>query len=933
MNTSILKPANDICEYDAFTLSNGLQVFTVNDPSATMAFCAMNIKVGHMSDTLLGIAHFLEHMLFNGTKKYPNEKQFMSFIAENSGHSNAYTAHDHTCYYYSINSNNLSKSLDMFGHFFVDPCIDKPCDPEKHGGKSCIDRELKAVNSEHMKNIKSDQWRYMEILRNAYIDTHPLKKFGTGTSETLGVPNIGEKVREFYETYYSSHIMTLFVLSNNIQNVKKEIEDLFSQIQRKIIPLDTNPITGQILKRNITINMVPEEDKHVMNLYWDINSFHTTPKLSPHKFLCCILGHEGINTIYNALDSKEYITHLIAGLPNYVNDRCIFLISMELTDKGNDHRDEILKCVLDYIEMMKNKLNDDHVKKIYDEFDLLNQFKKKYSLKLDGEHKILEYCDMINKFVVDMHELPIISYLSESFDKVKDNIKIVLNQMTLENVVIVNGSKKYSGNTNLVDKYYGTQYSMIEKIECASVSDPTIHFDFPPLNKYISIGDKLLEQEGKIICNSQDVNPIKIFNKKYKLFWHPITKFKTPDCYIITKIQLPLSLLNSYNCLMLLLYIDCIQDAINSEKYLCEMSMYVISIYVNVDCVYIKLYGNYEKINIVNDFIIKSIMNSDIITQKNFNKVKTLIKNNDMNVIHDMPYKRLQQIFYEKMSKKYYSYKDRLQIIDNINVTKENMIKTVKEIMSMMEITISASGNITKESAIEIANSVSLLNKGDLNNVVPMDLLSVVHQDVEYIVENENREEANSATCLNVFVDVLNVEEDTIKSVKNICLLNLLDNIMSVEYFNTLRTQEEFGYIVKALQYNYGKPEYSHRYYGFLVQSPHKTTEEIIKRTKEFIVSFEKNINDMSDKTFDDIRQSAITLLMSPSNNIIEEADLIFNNEIATGYCNINNFSYKKDKKEQYEKLTKEELKNFYTNCFLKNKRFIIVGVEGHKNK
>jgi len=70
---------------------------------------------------LPGLAHFCEHMLFLGTKKYPAENEFTQFLTQNGGSYNAYTASDHTNYYYSIKTESLKPSLDrlMMSLFFL----------------------------------------------------------------------------------------------------------------------------------------------------------------------------------------------------------------------------------------------------------------------------------------------------------------------------------------------------------------------------------------------------------------------------------------------------------------------------------------------------------------------------------------------------------------------------------------------------------------------------------------------------------------------------------------------------------------------------------------------------------------------------------------------------------------------------------------------
>lgn len=107
---------------------------------------AIKLISGNLCDPkdINGIAHFLEHLLFMGTKSYPDEAEYTKFLAENGGRSNAFTSGDHTNYYFDIQSHELPQALSMFSKFFIEPLF----------LESCIDRELKAVDSEHKKNLQ-----------------------------------------------------------------------------------------------------------------------------------------------------------------------------------------------------------------------------------------------------------------------------------------------------------------------------------------------------------------------------------------------------------------------------------------------------------------------------------------------------------------------------------------------------------------------------------------------------------------------------------------------------------------------------------------------------------------------------------------------------------------------------------------------------------
>ena len=147
----VIKSPNDSRVYKAFKLENGLKCVVISDPEADEAAAALDVNVGSASepDDALGLAHFLEHMLFMGSEKYPDESYYSTFIGANGGSDNAYTDLENTNFQFSVAAHKLQEALDIFAQFFICPLM-KP---------DCVEREMKAVDSEHSKNINSDVWR------------------------------------------------------------------------------------------------------------------------------------------------------------------------------------------------------------------------------------------------------------------------------------------------------------------------------------------------------------------------------------------------------------------------------------------------------------------------------------------------------------------------------------------------------------------------------------------------------------------------------------------------------------------------------------------------------------------------------------------------------------------------------------------------------
>ena len=85
---------------ETFTLNNGMQVVVIPDHRAPVVTHMVWYRVGSADEPQneTGVAHFLEHLMFKGTTKYP-VGAYNRLIRENGGEDNAFTSKDYTAYY------------------------------------------------------------------------------------------------------------------------------------------------------------------------------------------------------------------------------------------------------------------------------------------------------------------------------------------------------------------------------------------------------------------------------------------------------------------------------------------------------------------------------------------------------------------------------------------------------------------------------------------------------------------------------------------------------------------------------------------------------------------------------------------------------------------------------------------------------------------
>jgi len=150
------------------------------DQGLRNAAAAMVVGVGSMSDPpeCQGLAHFLEHLLFMGSEKYPEENAYDSFMSKHGGNDNAYTEMEYTVYHFDIPQEYLAKGLDMFAQFFTKPLM----------LESSVDRELNSIDSEFQLVKNSDGSRLQHLMCHTCGHTpadHPFAIFSWGNKESL----------------------------------------------------------------------------------------------------------------------------------------------------------------------------------------------------------------------------------------------------------------------------------------------------------------------------------------------------------------------------------------------------------------------------------------------------------------------------------------------------------------------------------------------------------------------------------------------------------------------------------------------------------------------------------------------------------------------------------------------------------------------------
>ena len=360
---TIIKSPNDDRQYAAMLLPNGLQVVLVSDPSLENSAASLAVGVGSAHDPKdqLGLAHYLEHMLFLGTEKFPEPDGFMKYTQANGGMTNAFTAYERTNYLFQINAGKFDEALDRFSDYFKTPTFDP----------HFSDKERNAVNNEWSLQKAQDGWNLYALQGFTANPENPSAKFSIGNLDTLkDKPDskLQDALKDFYNTYYSANIMKLTLVGKqSLPELKAFAEKHFASIPNKNIAMPDVTVPG-LTKAEMgkSIHYKPIKDLKVLYVDFPIKSNKQEWYLKPNEFIHSLISSEEPGTLGEQLRTKGLVKMVAADIDAESYGPDGFLrVQAELTDAGVQKQDEILAAIFSYIDLIKREgLNSNYYREL-----------------------------------------------------------------------------------------------------------------------------------------------------------------------------------------------------------------------------------------------------------------------------------------------------------------------------------------------------------------------------------------------------------------------------------------------------------------------------------------------------------------------------------------------------------------------------------------
>lgn len=207
--------------YKTHTLSNGLTIIGEEIPYLKSITLGVWVNAGSRieNEELGGISHFIEHMLFKGTKNRTS-KEIASTIDNLGGQINAFTSKECTCYYVKLLDEHIDIGIDILSDMFLNPLFD-----EKD-----IDKERQVIIEELKMYEDSPEDLVYDLLMEGIYKTDALGMNIIGTEESLYNMN-RNTIKDYFNKYYVTSNSVISISGNfKFEEMVKLIESKFKDL-------------------------------------------------------------------------------------------------------------------------------------------------------------------------------------------------------------------------------------------------------------------------------------------------------------------------------------------------------------------------------------------------------------------------------------------------------------------------------------------------------------------------------------------------------------------------------------------------------------------------------------------------------------------------------------------------------------------------------
>lgn len=893
LTDAINKSDRDERQYRVIELANQMKVLLISDQKAVKSLASLALPVGSLHDpkSQQGLAHYTEHMVLMGSKKYPQAASFSEFLSQHAGSYNASTAAYRTAFYFEIENSAFLPALDRLADAIAEPLLDA----------KYADKERNAVNAELTIARSNDGFRIGQIDAETINQDHPAAMFSGGNLETLSDKpdsQLQTELEKFYHQYYSANIMVGVLYSNqSLDELASAAVTSFGQIRNNHIKVEE--IRQEAIGPNNLaklIYMEPAQSKKLLYIQFPINNNVAEFKDKSDEYISFMISNRSPNTLFSQLQQQGLIESISANSdPIRYGNSGIFSIVVNLTDQGMAEKDKVIADVFAYLKLLKQKgINQQY----YDEIAKVLALEFRYP-NISRDMSYVEWLsDQMLLYPVE-HVLDA-DYVATHFNS--HAIVDRLDSLTVDNarIWVIAPNQQTDKLAYFVNAPYRIEDINQQKINNLITNIKDDNFSLPLINPYIASDFSIFNQK------TDNANTHYIFDSSGNNI-HFVSEYfaDEPKAAIMLSLRSNTSLSTVDNQVMFYL----LDYLVNRELAILYFQASVAGVDISTGAdngLAISLSGFNQHL----DEMLLTILNtyhSTTINDDNLQLAKSWYLEKLAAAEQASSYSLAMQPIAALSSVPYFERDSKRAALELI--TPEKLQQYRDELLSNSVPYMLSLGNITNDNSQLLYNKI----KATLNltaHYLPEKSINI-NDKIDALISKKTNNTDNA-----LLMGFIPKGYDKISS--NM-MSYFLYKIISPWFYDQLRSNEQLGYAVFSLPVTIGDSSGL----GFLIQSNQYDPAYLNQRYQAFYPIILQKLNVLSDSEFAQYKQSIINELLMAPQTLDEEFD-----SYLTDYReSLFDFTSKQQKLERVSTLTKAELIEFYKQAII-NSNGLVIGSE-----
>lgn len=843
LSDTINKSERDDRLYRVIELSNQMKVLLISDHDAVKSLASIALPVGSLHDpkTQQGLAHYTEHMVLMGSKKYPKAASFAEFLSQHAGKYNASTYAYRTAFYFEVENSAFEDALDRLADAIAQPLLDP----------KYANRERNAVDSELTMARSNDGFRIGQIDAETINQDHPASMFSGGNLETLSdKPNsvLQTELEIFHHHYYSSNIMVGVVYSNqSLDELALAANKTFGKITNREVKVGDIPQTA-ITTQNVgkMIYMEPAQAKKVLYIQFPIENNLAEFSDKSDEYISYLIDNRSPNTLFDKLQKQGLIESINTNLgPMRYGNSGILSIFVGLTDQGLTQKDLVIGDIFAYLKLIaQHGINQQY----YDEITKVLALDFKYP-DITRDMAYVEWLSDQMLFYPINHVLDA-DYIASRFNP--EAITSRLDSLTVDNarIWIIAPNQQ----TNKVAYFVNAPYriddiSQQQKQRFITLAADS-QFSLPIVNPYIVDDVTILPQD------SETDSKMPLFNPAGNHFHFASQYFANePKANIIFSLRMNQALRTVENQVKFTLMDYIVNRELATLRF--QASVAGVSLSSSSDSgLSLSLSGFNQHLG---EMLIEMLAtyHSATINDANLELAKSWYLEKLDAADHANSYTLALQTLGALSSSQYFERESKRAVIPTITVSDlqqyrdELLFNSVPYMLSL--------GNMTEQQSLAIYNELKhTLNQETRYQIEPNITIKKV-LDANITKHSDSTDNA-------LLVGYVPADCD---SITGRVTSHLLYNIISPWFYDQLRSNEQLGYAVFALPIGLGD-SYG---VGFLIQSNQYDPAYLYQRYQAFYPTALDKLNGLTESEFNQYKQSLINELSMSPQTLDEEFD------------------------------------------------------------